>query len=160
MAGFGDGAFGEAGFFLFRRDHPIDPLGRVQPVFAEFVQATGGGGDVFGHDLAGQTRRRSLTGHRRGIARRQAGREREGFETGGRGVARTVFERGAEAQRPEFVETGMQDAEGGVVGTGDDGQVLVGNRWRNHEGESPVFGDFGSDDEARKVFDGLAHHRA
>ncbi|MEI2718943.1 MAG: hypothetical protein V9E87_02190 [Gemmatimonadales bacterium] len=63
----------------------------------------------------------------RGVARRQAGGEGEGFEGGGRGVARIVAyaERGAEAQRPEFVEAGMQDAEGGVVGAGDNDQILV-----------------------------------
>ena len=122
VAGFGDRAFREAGFFLFRGDDPIDPLGRVEPGFAQFVEAAGGGGDVFGDDLAGQARRRSLTGDGGGVARRQAGWEGEGFEGGGRGVARTVFERGAEAQRPEFVESGMQDAEGGVVGAGDDRQ--------------------------------------
>ena len=33
---------------------------------------------------------------------------------------------GAEAQRPEFVEAGMQDAEGGVVGAGDGHNNFVG----------------------------------
>ncbi len=54
----------------------------------------------------------------------------------------------------------MQDAEGGVVGAGDDGQVFVGDRWRNHESENPVLGNFWRNDEARQVFDGLAHYRA
>ena len=93
VAGLGDRAFGEAGLFLFRGDDPVDPFGRVEPGFAQFVEAAGGGGDVGGDDLAGQARRRSLTGDRGGVARRQAGGEGEGFEGGGRGVARPVFER-------------------------------------------------------------------
>ncbi|MCU0990527.1 MAG: hypothetical protein MUE63_13290, partial [Xanthomonadales bacterium] len=112
VAGSGDRASGEAGLFLFRGDDPVDPLRRVEPGLAQFVEAAGGGGDVLGQDVAGQTGRRCLTGDGGGITRRQACREGEGFEGGGRGVARPVFERGAEAQRPEFVEAGMQDAEG------------------------------------------------
>ena len=48
MAGLGDRAFGEAGFFLFRGDDPVDPLRRVEPGRAQFVEAAGGGGDGFG----------------------------------------------------------------------------------------------------------------
>ena len=60
VAGLGDRAFGEAGLFFFRGDDPIDPLRRVEPGFAQLVEAAGGGGDVVGDALAGQARRRSL----------------------------------------------------------------------------------------------------
>jgi hypothetical protein len=77
VAGFGNRAFGEAGSFLFRGDDPVDPFGRVEPGFAQFVEAAGGSGDVGGDDLAGQARRGTSTGRRRGVARRQAGGEGE-----------------------------------------------------------------------------------
>jgi len=92
VAGFGDRALREAGFFLFRGDDPVDPLRRVEPGFAQFVEAAGGGGDVFGDDLPGQALRRSLAGDRGGIARRQAGWEGEGFEAGTGCVGRSIFE--------------------------------------------------------------------
>jgi hypothetical protein len=66
VAGFGDRAFGKAGFFLFRGDHPIDPLGRVELGFAQFFDATGGSGDVGGDDFA------AVPGQRPG--RRQVGK--------------------------------------------------------------------------------------
>ena len=46
-------------------------------------------------------------------------REGEGLEAGGRRIAGSVFKAGAKAQRPQFMKAGMQNAEGGVVGTGD-----------------------------------------
>jgi hypothetical protein len=54
----------------------------------------------------------------RGVGWGQAGWEWEGFEAGGGGVARPIFKRCAHAQRPEFVEAAVQDAERGVVGAG------------------------------------------
>ena len=55
----------------------------------------------------------------RRVGRGEACGEGEGFEAGGGGVAGPVFQRGAHAQCPEFVEAAVQDAEGGVVGAGD-----------------------------------------
>ena len=89
MAGLGDRALGEAGFLLFRRDHPIDPLGRIEPVLAKLVQATGSGGDIGGDDLIGHARRRGAAGNGGCIAWREAGWEREGFEAGF-GVVRRI----------------------------------------------------------------------
>ncbi len=62
------------------------------------------------------------------VGRGQAGGEGEGFEAGSGGVAWPIFQRGAHAQRPEFVEAAVQDAEGGVVGTGDGDNSTV---WQN-----------------------------
>jgi hypothetical protein len=107
VAGLGDRAFGEAGLFFFRGDDPVDPFRRVEPGFAQLVEAAGSGGDVGGADLAGQARRGSLTGAGGGVARRQAGGEGKGFEGSAVGVARPVLERGTKAQRPEFVKAGM-----------------------------------------------------
>ncbi len=61
----------------------------------------------------------------RGVCRGEACGEGEGFEAGGGGVAGPVFQRGAHAQCPEFVEAAVQDAEGGVVGAGDGHDGLV-----------------------------------
>ena len=46
--------------------------------------------------------------------------EREGFEGGGGRIARTVFERRAEAERPRFMQMGMKDTEEVIVVAGDD----------------------------------------
>ncbi len=77
VAGLGDRAFGEAGLFLFRGDDPVDPFGRVEPGFAQFVEAAGGGGDVVGDDL-----RRPGTAakpdRRRGRCRAASGRRGRG----------------------------------------------------------------------------------
>lgn len=44
LAGFGDRAERKAGGFFFRRAHPIDPRGRIQPGVAQFVEALRGAG--------------------------------------------------------------------------------------------------------------------
>lgn len=50
-----------------------------------------------------------------------AGRPREGkgFKGGGRSVAGAILKRCPHAQRPQFVQTGMEDAEEIVIVTGD-----------------------------------------
>lgn len=48
ITGLGNWALGEAGFFLFRGYDPINPLGRIQPVFAEMVEFDGSIGDSLG----------------------------------------------------------------------------------------------------------------
>ena len=113
VAGFGYRAQREAGTFFLGRALPIDPFQRVEPRIAQLIEALRGDGDGAVGRCVG------------GIAGRQAGWEGEGFEGGGWRVARTVFERRAEAQRPQFVEAGMQDAEGGVVSTGYDGASMT-----------------------------------
>jgi hypothetical protein len=103
VAGFGDRAFREAGFFFFRGDHPIDPLGRVEPGFAQLVEAAGGSSDdgrlrMGGGKRAGiglalmrlRLRNRASPMPARRIARRQAGWEWEGFED-----ARTIVATGS-----------------------------------------------------------------
>jgi hypothetical protein len=55
VAGLGDRAFGETGFFLFRGDDPIDPLRRVEPGFAQGVEPVGGNGDADGGGAYGAT---------------------------------------------------------------------------------------------------------
>ena len=39
VAGLGDRALREACFFLFRSNDPIDPFWRIEPVFAQLVEA-------------------------------------------------------------------------------------------------------------------------
>ena len=93
-------------------------------------------------------------------AGRQAGGEREGLEAGGRGVARAVFERGAQAQRPEFVEAAVQQAEGGVVGAShDDNQRCSGTTSRRQPDEEAMLGDSGCRDVARQFAKADAHLR-
>ena len=162
MAGFGHWTLGEAGFFLFRGDHPVDPLRRVEPGLAQFVEAAGGGSDVPGGDFPGHARWRGVTRLRGSVARRQAGREGEGFEGGGRGVARIVAdaEPSAEAQRPEFVEAGMQDAEGGVVGAGDDDNDVFRDHMPMLPNEKAMLGNETSCDIAGLVTKGCKHFGA
>ena len=61
----------------------------------------------------------------RGVGRQPFGKGK-GLERGGRRVARAVFQAGAEPQRPCLVKAAMQDAEGRIVVTGDDDQLMVG----------------------------------
>ena len=63
----------------------------------------------------------------RRVLGREAGGEGEGFEAGGGGVARIVAhaQPSTHAQRPDFVEAAVQDAEGGVVGAGDGDHYVV-----------------------------------
>ena len=93
--------------------NPVHEVGGVQPVFALGVQVGGGGGDLLRARVGG------IVGG--GNVGRQPLGEGEGLEGGRGGVAGVVAdaEEGAHAQRPEFVEARMQDAEGGVVVAGD-----------------------------------------
>jgi hypothetical protein len=54
----------------------------------------------------------------------------------------------------------MQDSEGGVVGAGDDGEVLVRNDGRRRLFEDAVFGNLRRDDETRQSLNGCPHLRA
>ena len=84
------------------------------------------------------------------VPRREAGGEGEGFEAGGGGVARVVThaQPRAHAQRPEFVEAAVEDAEGGVVGAGDRHAQIFGNLNRWHPCKNPVFGNHRCNDKA------------
>jgi hypothetical protein len=84
---------------------------RVQPGLAQIVEFFGGIGDADRARIGGVGAG--------GDIRRQALGKGEGLERGGRGVARAIFERGPEPERPAR----MEDAEGRIVvaGDGDDG---------------------------------------
>jgi hypothetical protein len=98
----------------------IDEIGRIEPGAPEVVEFFRGGGDADGARVGG------VVGG--GNVRRQAFGEGEGFERGGRGVARIVAdaEPSAEPQRPGFVKTRVQNAEGRVVVAGDGDQLMIG----------------------------------
>jgi len=68
-----------------------------------------------------------LGSHRPRSGGRQTGREGEGLEGGGGGVAGPIFQASAQPQRPEFMKAGMQDAERGFVGAGDDDDYIFWN---------------------------------
>ena len=82
--------------------HHVHPLGRVQPVFAQFVQALRGGGDfcrvrvgvMLGFEVGGE-----------------AFGEGEGFEAGCWGVTGTIFEGCSQPKRPDFMEMRMYDSK-------------------------------------------------
>ena len=48
ITGLGNRTFGVTGFFFFRGDDPIHPLGWIQPVFTKLVELEGGLGDCLG----------------------------------------------------------------------------------------------------------------
>ena len=92
-----------------------------------------------------------------GVCRGEACGEGEGFEAGGGGVAGPVFQRGAHAQRPEFVEAAVQDAEGGVVGAGDGDNCAIRKNLIAKPSKHPVLRNTRGDDLPLNVLQGQLH---
>ena len=67
---------------------------------------------------------------------------RVGFKAGGGGVARVVSnaKKGAHAQRPEFMESAVQDAEGGVVGSCNGNAQVFRYLHSRQPGKDAMFG--------------------
>src|SRR5690606_18345754 len=98
----------------------------------QLVKPRGGGGDRLRARVSG------VVGG--GDAGGQALGEGEGLEGGGGGVARAVLEGGAHAQRPQFVEARVEDAEGGVVIASDCDQLVIWAPFARHPDEQSMFG--------------------
>ena len=90
---------------------PLDPFGRVEPPVAQLVQPLSCVRDDGGARVV------CIVGD--GSVRRQSVGERKRLEGGGRGVARSVFQAGAEPERPRLMEPAVQDAEDGKVSDGN-----------------------------------------
>jgi hypothetical protein len=117
-------ALGTLGVRKYLGDTP-DKVGRIEPGIAQLVQAHGSGCDGPGARVLGVGGGGKVGG--------QALGEGEGLEGGGGGVAGTILQRSAHPQRPEFVEAGMEDAEGGVVVAQRNDDLAV----RNHHFVKP-----------------------
>ena len=114
--------------------HPFHPFGRVEPAVAKFHQPSGRVGDGDGARVV------DVVGG--GDVGREAVREGEGLEGGGRRVARIVAlaEPRPEPQRPRLVKPAVQDAERRVVVADNDDQLPVRTDARIQPDEQPMFG--------------------
>ncbi len=132
------GAIGRAGKL---EDFLLRPFGRVEPVVAQGIELLCGFGDG------------------RFLLRRGPG-EGEGLEAGGGGVARARLQPRPQPERPDLVDSGVQNAEEVVVGAGEDDELAVRHRGRGQPHKQPVLRDAGRCQEARQWRTSLAQLRA